>query len=215
MSGKSELGILTSYISEQVALLFHYSELFRRPRLDGRYLHSSRTAAIPSIPYYELSHVQQKMEEWASSKQSAEDQKVSDSDPLCIRFSLANTRRREQLRYWLHHPFTMKTAPESPNIVQPDIPGSPVQQAASEAMSRQSFPTVKTFSSVAQSAIFEAKTVAGPSRTVYTESVVDDKNLIRRIPKPPEESKTSLSFECPYCGMALESAQMQDRMAWK
>jgi hypothetical protein len=228
----SRFSLVLSHISEQISLLYHYSAIFRRPRLRGRYLHSSPQRPDFEIPPYEYSHVQQKFRDLASKSSDASPQSggaaLADAsadakavpaefnferEVLSMRIAAANVRRREQLRYWAAHPFDDME----------DIMPSPVKQdetdpAPSETTARRSHPaTVNTFSSVARSAIFETGTLAGPSRTVYSPSDVGDHANISsaRVPKLPSKASQSSTFVCPFCQMTLESTTMKDRNAWK
>jgi hypothetical protein len=229
----SRFSLVLSHISEQISLLYHYSAIFRRPRLRGRYLHSTPQRPDSQIPPYEYSHVQQKFRDWASktsdaSPQSGEAALVDatadakappaefnfEREVLSMRIAAANARRREQLRYWAAHPFDDMEDMHVPSPVEQDE----TDPAPSETTARRSHPaTVKTFSSVARSAIFETGTLAGPSRTVYSPSDVGDHGNISsaRVPKLPSEASQSSTFVCPFCQMTLESAAMKDRNAWK
>jgi hypothetical protein len=218
----SRFSLILSHISEQISLLYHYSAIFRRPRLRGRYLHSRPQHPDPEIPPYEYSHVQQKFRDWASKSSDASPQSggaaLADATPdakavpaefnferevLSMRIAAANVRRREQLRYWAAHPFDDMEEAMSPHD-HIHVP-SPVKQdetdpAPSETTARRSQPaTVNTFSSVARSAIFETGTLAGPSRTVYSLSDVGDHGNISsaRVPKPPSEASQSSTLCAP------------------
>lgn len=171
---------------ESIGLLYHYSAIFRRPRLGGRYLHSKSKNATPDIPYYEFSHVRQKLEEWHQQEHDSANDPIynenttqgnlvtnsddsrqtltPDMDVLCMRLAAANARRRDQLRYWGKHPFvgdqkvvTGQTAVDVPQIENESLAG------ASENRSHRSGPTVNTFSSVARSAIYEDDETPGPA----------------------------------------------------
>ena len=232
------LSLTLLHAFESIGLLYHYSSIFRRPRLGGRYLHSKAKDAAPDIPYYEFSHVQQKLKEWRqpatiqSEAKTLEDEDKStnlientqapptsstpDEGILCLRLSAANARRRDQLRYWNGHPFRVdqdSIGHEPPGDVGP----AEIQSIGhiSENRSYKSNPTVHTFSSVARSAIFESDGIAGASRTTYAESTVGDSKSAKRLPAVPQVSKNSASFECPFCHMTLESGAMQDRNTWK
>jgi len=226
----SKQSLLAHHISDQIALLYHYSALLRRPRLGGRYLRSGAGDERPDIPYYEISHVQQKMKEWARSTDETRDRipahsdgapgQATDSsniDYLCLRLASANARRREQLRYWSLHPYVPDKDQQIGSLAadQADVEVRSLQ-AGSEARSHKTYPSLHTaFSSVARSAILDTKTVAGPSRTVYTASSAGDELKHPKIPKVPDLAKSLPTFECPYCHMTLLSVQMQDRSAWK
>lgn len=236
----SRLSILQSHISEQVKLLYHYSAILRRPRLNGRYLHSKSRDddEESSIAYYEYSHVRQKLTDWARSQaieprpiekdffeenQSIHEYREEELEGLCMRLARANTRRRQQLRYWSRHPFRPPGGEKESNLTENEETEARSLAAGSEHRSFKSVPTVRTFSSVAKSAIVETQIEDGPSRTVYATSAADsvaesaaqNHQKSRRIPKVSTESHLAPTFECPYCHMVLESAAMHDRMTWK
>lgn len=207
----SRFSLVLSHIFEQIGLLYHYSAIFRRPRLRGRYLHSRAQDQDAEVPYYEYSHVQQKLSTWSSASDSP------DLDILCWRLATANARRREQLRYWARHPFDEEHDGDDDVAPATSRKAQTFNLAPSETTSRRSHPaTVNTFSSIARSAIYDAQTEAGPSRTVYSSSDfgVDGASSVR-VPKIPIHADYSLSFECPFCRMTLQSALMRDRNTWK
>ncbi|UPK98937.1 hypothetical protein LCI18_009872 [Fusarium solani-melongenae] len=78
---------------------------------------------------------------------------------------------------------------------------------AKSTMSKQSFSTA------AISDVHDTKTNARP-RTVYAPTNVgqDRSNAVPDLPKTRDGKKT---FPCPYCGMTLESSEMQNRQSWK
>ncbi|KAK8111515.1 C2H2 and C2HC zinc finger [Apiospora kogelbergensis] len=226
----TRLSLVMSHIHEQIGLLYYYSAIFRRPRLGGRYLHSKSDTYQLSIPSYELSHVRQKLSQWdqvveqdyqiystaTTSTKSPHPAPTAD-ETLSLRLAAANDRRREQLRYWSQHPWMSEEQPQEDHILvagtDDDTPGLP---EPFEGHSQSTFPTARTFSSVARSAISESNPEAVPERTVYASSEFDESGrLASRVPKVPVESMKAEQFECPYCHTVLESSQMNDRNTWK
>ncbi|KAK4222189.1 hypothetical protein QBC38DRAFT_427754 [Podospora fimiseda] len=210
----SRLSLVLSHIFEQIGLLYHYSAIFRRPRLNGRYLPSKAQAHAQEVPFFEHSHVQERLRTWSGKEFS---DFSFDMNVLTWRLATANTRRREQLRYWKGHPLGQNVDHESDAYpVHPEA-SRRNQPAPSETTSRRSRPTtVNTYSSVALSAIYESKTVAGPSRTEYSASKFGDLgNSSIRVPRLPVEVNSSSIFECPYCRMMLQSEEMRVRNTWK
>ena len=236
MIPKLSLALLHAF--ESIGLLYHYSAIFRRPRLGGRYLHSKSKNAAPDIPYYEFSHVRQKLEEWhlqkhdpasdsnydenttrehlATGADNSHQTLTADMEILCMRLAAANARRRDQLRYWGKHPFIgdQKLVKGETSV---DVPQTEIESlaGASESRSHRSDPTVNTFSSVARSAIYEDHEAPGAARTTYASSQLGGGKLLKRIPNVPPQSRKAASFECPFCHMRLESGPMQDRNTWK
>lgn len=80
----SRFSLILSHIFEQIGLLYHYSAIFRRPRLRGRYLHSKHQNPDFEIPHYEYSHVQQKLSEWASRGSAAGHQSGEEAEALSV-----------------------------------------------------------------------------------------------------------------------------------
>lgn len=145
---------------------------------------------------------------------------LSSLDPneaiLCLRLSAANARRRDQLKYWGGHPFRENQEPVELESAGTFSRGDGQSLGpASEKPSYKSNPTIRTFSTVARSAIFENEGVAGASRTTYADSTIGDAKSVKRLPAVPHISKTAASFDCPFCHMSLDSATMQDRHSWK
>jgi len=219
----SKFSLLLSHILEQVQLLYQFSTILRRPRLGGRYLHSKPEHAQPLVPSFEFLHIEQKLREWFRDTvgHSGGEEEGNDGLPertrvLNMRIASANFRRRQQFLYWKQHPFDPPSE-ERAQSAEPDVPMTDAHSrvAPSEAATNQ---TINTFSSLNRSHIFERGAGSENDRTVYADSVAGDTSsstLLRRVPKVPIESMHSVSFHCPYCGMTLNSRQMQDRNTWK
>lgn len=104
--------------------------LLSRPGLSGRYLRSAskneKSSELAHFAEFDYEHIREKLRQWKGKSKvimdeegkeetvtTAEDldarksRKLSASDQteiLCRRLAKANTRRREQLQYWIHHP---------------------------------------------------------------------------------------------------------------
>ncbi|EAW17234.1 C2H2 type zinc finger domain protein [Aspergillus fischeri NRRL 181] len=151
---------------------------------------------------------------------------------FCQRLAGANTRRREQLQYWTDHPYDPKedTATvarlATPNLAQVHAeqveekqePRSQVstfkpsnldvsRKGSNSAVSKQSFSTA------AVSDIRDTKTDVRP-RTVYAPTAIGQGGS-NSVPDLPKMEDGKLTFPCPYCGMTLESREMQNRQSWK
>lgn len=230
----SKFSLILSHIFEQIKLLYQFSTILRRPRLGGRYLHSKPEHAAPLVPSFEFLHVEQKLREWfgetlskidfkgkeksrASEEHQEDDDSLSDTARILnMRIASANFRRRQQFLYWREHPFDLPPE-ERAQSAEPDAPMADAQSQAapSEAITN---PTINTFSSVSRSHIFERGSGSENNRTVYADSMAgatSSDTSVRGVPKVPIESTRSISFKCPYCGMTLDSRQMQDRNTWK
>jgi hypothetical protein len=140
---------------------------------------------------------------------------------LCQRLANANTRRREQLQYWAEHsdiPMTEVSIPEvklaSTSENQPSTIKPPSQHHMKQNNDTRSSISKQSLSSVARSAIYETKTQSGRPRTVYAPSATQH-GQPSRVPDVPLPPKGVMSFLCPYCGMELDSHDVEDRQAWK
>ncbi|KAJ6178050.1 C2H2 type zinc finger domain protein [Penicillium mononematosum] len=172
-------------------------------------------------------------EDVAPMGQTLTDDGVEDILWFCQRLSGANTRRREQLQYWTDHPYdpkqdTSNVAPletqfqvpvpvhgkqveEKEPLSQPAILNPPnldvSRKGPKSVMSKQSFSTA------AVSDIHDTKTNVRP-RTVYAPTAIGQ-GRSNSVPHPPKAEDGKLTFPCPYCGMTLESSEMQNRATWK
>ena len=222
--------LLMSHIREQIELLYHYSAILRRPRLGGRYLHSKSNKEGSAIPPYETSHVRQKLDQWnlgadryvRTAPKTAVHTDIPESsstvdEKLLIRLAAANDQRRDQLRYWSRNPWIPEEQLKADSMSVTNTADETVSlPAPSEGPSQSTFATVRTFSSVAKSDIFETRLEARPERTEYANSEEDGYDgTSLRVPRVPVASKAAAKFECPYCHTALESSEMQDRNRWK
>lgn len=144
------------------------------------------------------------------------------------RLAGANTRRREQLQYWSDHPYdpTLDTAnmsrPTTPNVAQvlPKEQKSQNQKSQSKPSSpdiqrgvSKSATSKQSFSTAAASDIHDTKTNVRP-RTFYAPTAIGQSRS-NSVPNPPKTEDGETIFPCPYCGMMLESEEMQNRQSWK
>jgi stress-induced morphogen len=137
---------------------------------------------------------------------------------LCQRLANANTRRLEQFQYWVEHSdmpmreismHEVKLASESKKQASTIKPPSQHQNNDSRSSTSK-----QSFSTVVKSAVFETKTQSNRPRTVYAASAAQREQPSRVTDAPPPPKGIS-SFLCPYCGMKLDSHDMEDRQAWK
>ncbi|RBR25764.1 uncharacterized protein FIESC28_01446 [Fusarium coffeatum] len=145
--------------------------------------------------------------------------KKDDSHNIISRLARANTRRREQLRYWERHPFdkhieeVASVTHKVPHILLRGLDlGRDI--GIERPKSLASVPTVQSFSTVAKSAIDETKTLSGRPKTVYAASVVAGRQSAR-VPDIPKAAFNEDQVECPFCHAMLDSATIESRMSWK
>ncbi|KAH7368950.1 hypothetical protein B0T11DRAFT_327086 [Plectosphaerella cucumerina] len=127
-----QICLLVQQITGQVRALHDLSSLLRRPNVTDKYIRSVQTKMRAAGPLTEqvldfssadLCHVQEKVLQWRgltkSSRESQFDNEavapvegqptqqhgIEDLSWFCIRLATANIRRREQLGYWVEHPY--------------------------------------------------------------------------------------------------------------
>ncbi|RSL56987.1 hypothetical protein CEP54_008523 [Fusarium duplospermum] len=149
----------------------------------------------------------------------------------CQRLARANTRRREQLQHWADHPYVstqdkLTSTQPSPSMIKPLVKGSGTkEESGSQASTLKptsfKFPQAgpksslskQSFSTAAVSDVHDTKTNARP-RTVYAPTNVGQ-GRSNSVPDPPKTQDGKTTFQCPYCGITLESSEMQSRQSWK
>jgi hypothetical protein len=141
---------------------------------------------------------------------------------LIERLALANARRRGQLLYWRDHPDQVISTYQVPiNTTK-----TRVTEAAAPGKRLLDGKSVKsTSTSLFSKNSMEMSDILGPAnsktgspslapRTTYCETIIGGSHSTR-VPDAPEESTQSVTFECPYCHLELDSVAMRDRMTWK
>lgn len=257
----SKISVLVNLTFEQIQLLYRLSLLLNRPGLSGRYLRSTNKheddSKLSYFAEFDYKHICEKLHQWkrglevtideegkeetATTAEDIEERKnrepsLSDeTEILCRRLAKSNTRRREQLQYWIDHPdrpdvVRSRNATDAPEIdltsgearvktksVATKSQTSTVKLAEQKTVVDGQFPksitSKQSFSTVAVSDVFNNKTSLAP-RTIYAQSTVGNKTS-NRVPDVPTAAKTSPTFKCPYCNLVLESKVMADRLSWK
>ncbi|KAJ3471850.1 hypothetical protein MRS44_001949 [Fusarium solani] len=166
----------------------------------------------------------------AEERHSLATDEVGDILWYCQRLARANTRRREQLQHWADHPYvsTQDKATSSqtlPVLVKPPVKASEIKEELGSQASTLKPPSFKfppagptstvskqSFSTAAVSDVHDTKTNARP-RTVYAPTNVGQ-GRSNAIPDPPKTDGKA-TFPCPYCGITLDSSEMQRRQSWK
>ncbi|RTE78989.1 hypothetical protein BHE90_006511 [Fusarium euwallaceae] len=167
----------------------------------------------------------------AQERHSLATDDVDDILWYCQRLARANTRRREQLQHWADHPYvaTQDKLPSTqplPVLIKPSLKGSGTkEESGSQASTLKptsfKFPQAgpkstmskQSFSTAAVSDVHDTKTNARP-RTVYAPTSVGQ-GRSNSVPDPPKTQDGKTTFTCPYCGITLESSEMQNRQSWK
>ncbi|RYP17412.1 hypothetical protein DL765_004542 [Monosporascus sp. GIB2] len=254
--------LLVQQIFEQVRSLYDLSSLLRRPNTADKYIRSTPskpdTAALGDSDTLPLSvgfsssdesHVLEKVLQWRSMTKSGrsfefEDENVAaigkglTNDQIegilwfCQRLARANTRRREQLQYWIDHPCDSKQdATNAAQLETLNLAQIRAQQVEEKQESRSQASTLKppnlnisregpksalskqSFSTAAVSDSHDTRTDVRP-RTVYAPTAIG-KGRSNCVPDPPKTENGKITFPCPYCGTMLESSEMQNRQSWK
>ncbi|RMJ14895.1 hypothetical protein CDV36_005439 [Fusarium kuroshium] len=167
----------------------------------------------------------------AQERHSLETDDVDDILWYCQRLARANTRRREQLQHWADHPYVstkdnLTSTQPLPGLIKPTVKGSGTkEESGSQASTLKptsfKFPQAgpkstmskQSFSTAAVSDVHDTKTNARP-RTVYAPTDVGQ-GRSNSVPDPPKTQDGKTTFPCPYCGITLESSEMQNRQSWK
>lgn len=226
------------HVSEHIRLLYNASALIKRPGLTGRYIRSKNSTSdevesVQEYLHFDKAHVQEKLlqwhDDWAAQNQEGYSGRIFSSAAtinvtadLTLRLATANMKRRRQLQYWHHHADVPETAPASIQVnpeVQshvympspaiddatvPEVHGTAVSEPARSTKSKVSFST----------AIVTELNDNPVPQTDYEESVVGSFKSTR-VPPLPRVALKSVHFDCPYCGLRLESISMRSRRAWK
>ena len=209
-------------IFEHIRSLYELSALLRRPSVPNKYIRSiSKDQGISHFTYWDQAHVQNKFRDAEAY--------------LVRRLGLANTRRRQQLKYWERYPDTSESykpqamlhpqrtsqsllefRPKSLTGPQPhQLAGEPViTTKPSQSLGSPSQTTRQSFSTVALSAINDDEVSAGRARTVYEPSAQSGACSLR-VPDLIKVSEGASSFSCPFCFVTLDLQRMQKRHLWK
>ncbi len=235
-----KIPLLIRHIREQIRSLYSLSALLRRPSISNKYIRSLEKVAkdeaasetIPSslaFSTFDLGHVAEKVRQWRGLTKSdrnvhsgdeetaAEDMLVNriaddcgDVWWLCQRLAAANTRRREQLKYWVEHPYDGKTdrpradglaivrapigqagigdkTPSQVSIIKPPEAGLPLRTTAMSS--------TYSFSAAAVSDVHDTKTNVRP-RTVYAPTEAGQRRS-NSVPDPPRAAEDGPSVTCP------------------
>ena len=153
---------------------------------------------------------------------------------LVRRLSIANTRRRQQLRHWEKHPDveqlgdhlieSSQTLPDKKIELKPKAYAESQPQEAqvrpmavenhAQSLGVLSKTTKQSFSTVACSVLNDNETFSGRPRTVYEPSI-QSKHRSLRVPDLPKVVPGVTSFRCPFCLISLEVKTMSQRHLWK
>ena len=208
-SKKGEIHYSFSDIFIHIQSLYKISVSLRRPAVHDKYIRSvSKNTNTSYFFRWDYSHVEIKFQ--------------NASEVLVRRLALANTRRRQQLKYWEKHPqdaaegvlseaalFDTATPPKNLAIGRPAKESNPTQ-----SLGIPSRATKQSFSTVARSIINDNETFSGRPKTLYEPSLQGAGGYLR-VPDIPAVPFGRTSFECPYCRTHLDVKTMRKRQLWK
>jgi hypothetical protein len=213
--------ILVQLMQAQIRSLYDVSSLLRRPMVKDKYIRShadrknleivDETSLHYHFRPFDMDYVWEKIRQWhrqtnserhnvATSDQQISTTSIENNSWFLERLGTANNRRREQIQYWKTYTVEF-THPSSSNL------------RWRPQRSKQTPASTISHSTVPRSYINDLN-AGDRSRTVYEPTIVG-KTQYNRVPDIPELAKTSDNFPCPYCGMKLESKEMQSRGLWK
>ncbi|KAL9032019.1 MAG: hypothetical protein Q9180_006756, partial [Flavoplaca navasiana] len=196
---------LVPVICEYTASLYKLSRSLRRITVHEKYIRSvSKDIDLSPFAHNDQGHIQDKF--------------PTVSRILIRRLGLANTRRRQQLKYWEEHP---QTQGQELSLAPYTVKSKNIQQEATLAKSSIRAPSISTpsktsdqsFTTVAQSVLRDDTSHLGQRNTVYAPSQFG-KNANLRIPNVPIVPADQVSFECPYCHVQLDVMDMKQRNVW-
>jgi hypothetical protein len=239
-----------------MASLLQISLLIRQPGYERKYLHSTgitdTSSTVASFANSDLIHVAEKLRSWRQTRKVLDSEEASrTADPmrgmetledlshnqaaLVQRLAKANTRRREQLRYWVKYPdrandFTGETVIGANTGVsgltrnKQDV-GSEILKSKAMALQSidlvdgpyrmsESIKTRDTFSTCIESDVYGRLTASRNSQVQYAKSIMGNKRT-NQVPRIPHIATGATSFECPCCHGRISVSRMRRREEWK
>ena len=199
---------LLAYVFEQIDSLYKFSSLLRRPAIHEKYIRSL-SAGVPMSHFvpWDRDHIENKF--------------PGANEEIIRRLSLANTRRRQQLRFWEqnHESAVRESSPSfllqsaardtGPQSILDTTNFTSAQETSTHPRS-----TGQSFSTFVSSAINREGTPSAYTRTIYTPSTQAESRGLR-VPDLPVVPLDQTVFECPYCHSQLKLQEMLQRHSWK
>jgi len=198
----SELEELLKSCSDTVTSLFRSSVLIRSATTRDRYAKAAAAQGKPFDPRFDVDHVEHKFP------------RLNQADWLKKRLGIANTQRRQYLRYCREHRQRMGTekrsveadggATQDDRMTRKDGHQDSVRQSSKSYVSSRPPSTLamtnaSTLNVAALRSLDEISDEA-QSQTSYATSLgADEDSVYLRVPTVPESAKSGLPFECHYC----------------
>jgi hypothetical protein len=239
-----------------MASLLQISLLIRQPGYERKYLHSTGTtntsSTVARFADCDLIHVAEKLRSWRQTRKILDSEEASRAveslggmegledfphtqAALVQRLAKANTRRREQLRYWVKYPdkandltgeimIGIHTGVAGLTRNKPDV-GSEILNPKAIALQSidmidgpyrmsESIKTRDTFSTRIESDVYGRLTASRISQVQYEKSIMGNKRT-NQVPRIPRIATEATSFECPCCHGRISVSRMRRREEWK
>lgn len=197
----SELDELLKSCTDTVTGLFRSSVLIRSATTRDRYAKATAAQGKPFDPHFDIGHVEHKFP------------RLNQADWLKKRLGIANTQRRQYLRYCREHRQRMTTEKSSIDV---DEGAQDIRMTTMKDHQKSIGKTSKSYTSSkppSALAVTNASTLdvgalhrleevsdEAQSQTSYATSLgVDENSDCLRVPTIPENARSGLPFECPYC----------------
>ncbi|KAJ4987564.1 protein kinase domain-containing protein [Stagonosporopsis vannaccii] len=229
----TRLSLAMRYTLEQIYLLYNASALLKRPGLTGRYVRSKNSISddVKSVQEYfqfDKAYVQEKLlqwhDDWAVQNQEGYRGRISSStanidvkEDLVLRLTMANLKRRRQLRYWLHHADVPETASalaefepgvQSRTSTLPPVVDNAVVSTAQDFHNgtSEAAHTTKSTVSFSTAVVTEVNDLHEQvaEQTEYEESAVGSSKSTP-VPPLPQDGFKSARFDCPYSASSAVS----------
>ncbi|KAL8657717.1 MAG: hypothetical protein Q9226_001640 [Calogaya cf. arnoldii] len=205
---------LISVIFEYIGSLYKLLKNLRRTTVHEKYIRSASKES-------DASHFA------IADQRHIEDKFPIASKVLVRRLGLANTRRRQQLKYWEEHHaipgqdlssalYSKQSGLGSGEngVSKSTTKASHDGQIPSSSVSTPSKASHQSLTTVAQSLLQDDASLSGQRNTVYAPSQPERSSNLR-VPNVPNVPADQASFECPYCHAQLNTSDMKQRVLWK
>lgn len=240
---------LAGQIHDQIQSLYYLSVTMRRPAVVNDCLGSTnKMTAWPLYSFFEehdLKHVVAKIMQWKGLTKTAVtdapdeepaapidisltsplEQLPTDMRILAKRLANANTKRREQLDYWNHHP-DVSDVSHNDNINEGSIAEHSAQRLTdqsgktltrgpqhSKPISGTGYSDMENTTRLSVTGPHD-RTESGQGMTIYEPSVAGS-TPSACVPDVPQSAHSKPHFGCPYCHQTLKSEPMMARQNWK
>ena len=220
--GRTDFQHLVASAFKHIRSLYKLSALLRRPSIPNKYIRSiSKDQGVSHFVYWDQGHVENKFPHAQAY--------------LVHRLGLANTRRRQQMKYWEKHPDRAESDQLQATLPHQGLPQIRIESRSealigatahpralaptgiikpSQSLGIPSQTTKQSFSTVAPSASNDNEGFSDRSRTAYEPSMLIGIRSLR-VPDISKVSGGASSFACPFCFSSLNLRRMRNRSLWK